>query len=89
MRLIDADKLIEVICDRCTSTDCGRDGVRVCTDVKIIRSQPTAYDVDKVVDELENVACCKNIPTYDNPYTSGSIIDEDDAINIVRRGGKE
>ena len=52
-----------------------------------IEDQPTAYDVEKVVEELGDVAYCKNMPTYDNPYTGGSVIDEDEAIDIVRRGG--
>lgn len=46
----------------------------------------TAYDVDKVVNDLEYASYCKSTPTFDHPYTD-SIIDLDEAINIVKRGG--
>lgn len=49
--------------------------------------ETTAYDVDKVVMDLENTSYCKYTPTFDNPYTD-SIIDLDEAIDIVKRGGK-
>lgn len=43
---------------------------------------PTAYDVDRVVEELKESA------TYDTYWDDGGCsIDIDDAIEIVRRGG--
>ena len=53
MRLIDADKLkIDDLCDICNSADCAN-----CFSDKAfeqwIASQPTAYDPDKIVEQLE------------------------------------
>ena len=42
---------------------------------------PTAYDVDKVVEQLED-ACCKDIDGMELP-----IIGIEDAIEIVKGGG--
>lgn len=49
----------------------------------IIDNQPTAYDVNKVVEQLEN-ACCTDIDGVEFP-----IIDADTAIEIVKGGGKD
>lgn len=64
MRLIDADKLIESVkshnyCHRCPYSDecyVGDGGQITCENFMImdIEEQPTAYDVDRVVEELEN-----------------------------------
>lgn len=81
MRLIDADKIVNF---RVTAGD-GKKYVLL--PVEKLDDIPTAYDVDKVVEELEFNSYSKHIPTYDNPYTGGSVIDEDDAIEIVKRGG--
>ncbi len=47
----------------------------------IIDRQPTAYDVDKVVEQLE--VNSRYAPTDDEPYVL-----LDDAVRIVRSGGK-
>lgn len=53
MRLIDADKLnINDMCDHCRSACCG-DCIGNDDFVKWIESQPTAYDPDKIVDQLK------------------------------------
>lgn len=47
---------------------------------------PTAYDVDKVVEELEK------LPNREADYyyaNSNDVIDREDAIDIVKRGGVE
>lgn len=64
MRLIDADRLIESVknhnyCHRCPYSDecyVGDNGQITCENFMImdIEEQPTAYDVDKVVEEIEN-----------------------------------
>ena len=56
MRLIDANKLKrEDLCDICLSADCGN-----CFSNKNfedwIASQPTAYDIDKIVEQLKQLS---------------------------------
>lgn len=79
MRLIDADALIEAL---------NNSGVQFDAEVnRIILEQPTAYDVEKVLEELESL----------NPVDYGSMFSyeghrcarelKSDAIYIVERGG--
>lgn len=88
MRLIDADKLIAEWNDM---------GVSMNPDVfekqvdDLINNQPTAYNVDKVVKQLEKV---KNESrdeweTTGNEYAFGEMWGFDKAIEIVRKGGAE
>ncbi len=54
MRLIDADKLIEVLHESLEG-DCDlREDYEFMGIDEFIKNQPTAYDVDKVVEQLEN-----------------------------------
>lgn len=54
MRLIDADKLIEVLHESLEG-DCDlREDYEFMGIDEFIKNQPTAYDVDKVVEELED-----------------------------------
>ena len=92
MRLIDADKLKHVI--HCAYSD----------DLEIIEKideQPTAFDVDKIVEQIESIkgkeqgACtdeqCENCK-YFNDCWDGDMIDNlalDKAIEIVKGGGVE
>lgn len=92
MRLIDADKLKrEDLCDICLSADCGD-----CFSNKNfedwIASQPTAYDPDKIVEQLEEQKTNK-IEWQDNAktevmahYYNGQVIAFFDAIEIVKGG---
>lgn len=90
MRLIDADKLINALnlcgCYKYRNPK-AYDTLMLYEILGAIEDQPTAYDVDKVIGELEFNSYSKYRSTYDNPYTGGSVIDEDDAIEIVKRGG--
>ena len=52
--------------------------------LEIIDEQPTAYDVDAVVKELEDI---KNAPKRDCPYNTGWKSSVECAIEIVRKGG--
>lgn len=76
MRLIDADKLIEDVLNS-MPTGSARGVFRA-----FIEEQPTAYDIDKVVAQLE---------ALDNAevdyYTSNDVIDRIDAVEIVKEGG--
>lgn len=83
MRLIDADKLIEVLHESLEG-DCDlREDYEFMGIDEFIKNQPTAYDVDKVVDELEEYS------NADEAERHGTIpvIELDDAIEIVKRGG--
>ena len=51
-----------------------------------IIEQPTAYDIDKVVEELEEKARTVNVIGYGTIYEA---INKDVAIEIVRQGGVE
>ena len=83
MKLIDADVLI----DRFEMRGDSDLGWHLYEVIDEINDTPTAYDVDEVVRELGNIAYLVNTPTYDNPYVEGAVVNEEDAINIVRRGG--
>ena len=50
MRLMDADRLLQEFFND-TPQACGRVGIKCVDD--LIKSQPTAYDIEKVIDQLE------------------------------------
>ncbi|MBQ8279515.1 MAG: hypothetical protein IJZ23_07015 [Roseburia sp.] len=90
MRLIDADALIENIKKSAESKKEVISGIvlEVCDMthrhiIEIAEIQPTAYDVEKVISDLERekmIICgCHMIET--------NVIRIDDAIEIVRKGG--
>ena len=75
MRLIDADVFKEIVG---TETKARR---MVCN---LIDTQPTAYDVEKVVEQLKNQILDPNgLSTFGNNVAIGI------AIDIVRNGGKK
>lgn len=80
MRLIDADKIDfnEVFVGASEFAEDTRQAGKM-----LIDAQPTAYDVDKVVEELEEYS------NADEAERHGTIpvIELDDAIEIVKRGG--
>ena len=87
MRLIDADKLIERI-EEITSTDM----MKVLVE-DWINSEPTAFDVDKVVVQLEaqseinlKKGLIEVLPDEARPYLK-AVESFDKAIEIVKRGG--
>ena len=49
---------------------------------KVIDAQPTAYDVENVVEKLEE-------QSFGYYLTDGEAVDLKDAIECVRNGGKE
>ena len=73
MRLIDADKLLNKI----DAYMCGSQDVMFVKE--LIKEQPTAFDVDKVVEQLE-----KEIK--ENPYQSEYLAGLYKAIEIVKAG---
>ncbi len=90
MRLIDADKLLDAL-DKIE-----QDYENVCimpnwyTAIGEIKQQPTAYDVNKVVEKLKSEK--KVISCVDNEFQRGTKNGNNYALNmaieIVKRGGK-
>ena len=81
MRLIDADKLAEEVNDVFSDS-------RIAYGAMIGR-QPTAYNLDKVVKELEEQAeeCRKYWQNFDDGDAFGGMNAYCHAIRIVKRGG--
>ena len=75
-RLIDADKLKEHFSDE--DNQCGLQTIIL----NSIDLQPTAFDIDKVVAQLEAL---ENAEV--DYYSSNDVIDRIDAIDIVKKGG--
>ena len=86
-RLIDADKLLEETRrDRDYARKNGFMDMYYERQVMIdrIEAQPTAYDMDNVIEQLESLSNAE----ADYYYTSSNdVIDRDDAIEIVKGGG--
>ena len=58
------------------------------TIVRVVEEQPTAYDVEKVVEKLDDMSGIQ----FDGKYESYQLdwcIEINKAIEIVRKGGKE
>lgn len=94
--LISRSALIEEL-KKCTCTD--KHDERIIKDfvVHIVEKQPIAYDVEKVVAELEEnkqpivgVVFDENIPSDDKAFSRFKFnVGIETAIEIVRNGGKE
>lgn len=89
MRLIDADLLLSQIGNRYDEKkDIVPDNLAegFVQMEKLIKEQPTAYDVDKVVSELQD----KSFERHGNSGMGGElVINLDDAVDIVKRGGEQ
>ena len=88
-RLIDADKLLETLQDlepHCENKDYenGMFSTMKYYMPKIINDEPTAYDVDKVVEQLESLSNAEADYYY---ASSNDVINRDDVIEIVKGGG--
>lgn len=80
-RLIDAGKFLNNLSGMLKSME-DYDAVR-----KVINNMPTAYDVDKVVEELESWTFNIDID-IDGTMVNRNLIVSDTAIDIVKAGGK-
>lgn len=89
MRLIDADTLIKDLSYLYTKNRIPVD-MRAKEILSTIMKQPTAYDVDKVVKQLEEYGTCKDKCSNKSCCYSCKdvVIDRSDAIDIVEAGGK-
>lgn len=95
-RLIDADKLIEEL----KSAQLCIAGLREHKSflgqtmtryekfiIKTIKEQPTAFDVDKVLKQLQSYK--DDIRQWNDTYTSGQISAYEKAIAVVKAGGRD
>ena len=77
MRLIDVDKLFKTL---------NKLEIPFYADINnAINSQPTAYNVDKVVEQLEDYKMWKELLIYDLNFRERQILKK--AIDIVKAGG--
>ena len=93
MRLIDADKLIEKLRDfKEWENDDGRpihtmsEIQRIDRCINFAQTEPTAYDVDKVVKEINEWTFNANIDVGDGTVMNHNLIVRDIAIEIVKAG---
>jgi hypothetical protein len=92
MRLIDADALKEY-CMRASKSDDDFRRVSLATLASVIDAQPTAYDPDKVVEQLEKLKSLVPVNRVlddivnDKPKELGMLIAYEKAIEIVKGGG--
>ena len=84
MRLIDADKLIEYIkiCDIGNGINHRQKDFIDCINI-----QPIAYDIDKVIKDLEEWTVNANVDMLDGTFENHNIINSKNAIDIVKDGG--
>lgn len=86
MRLIDADKVIDHLEKVKKESRSLVDVAHIIGFQSVIDAQPTAYDVDKVVSELQD----KLFERYGNSGMGGElVVNLDDAVKIVKRGGAD
>ena len=83
MRLIDADKLIEELTIKAVSKDAHIISIANAV-VNLVNNQPTAYSVDKVVEELE---IDSSVKLYGSGNSDNYLIPVKSAIEIVKQGG--
>ena len=83
MRLIDADKLIEELTIKAISKDAHIISIANAV-VNLVNNQPTAYSVDKVVEELE---IDSSVKLYGSGNSDNYLIPVKKAIEIVKQGG--
>lgn len=95
MRLINADKLKrEDLCEICLSADCG-DCFSDKNFAEWIASQPTVYDIDKIVQQLEGfkeLECGDtddDIELYELGRSQGKLEAYLNAIEIIKDGYEE
>lgn len=82
-RLIDADDLIEYIKAFEIGTSISSDQKEF---IDCINNQPTAFDVDEVVQQLEKLIENKTSESGDDWYTAECL---NEAVDIVKGGGVE
>ena len=94
MRLIDADLLKKNIAKWLQGSDPQETEMVRVDDIAVsvimeIDEQPTAYDVEKVVEQLEEWAFNADVNIGDGTVMNSDLIVSKNAIEIVKRGGAE
>ena len=89
-RLIDADALLQQVSCEANFLPCGKEATEIALE-KWIKSQPTAYDVEKVVEELDSAENYYYDDVLDEECDLIMVksVRQDVAIDIVRKGGVE
>ena len=90
MRMIDADKMLERL--EVWNTSDNTDKALYNFAWNRIAEQPTAYDVNKVIEQLENEAsrCASAFcDDYRDDYERGKFEAYNEAVEIVKRGGEQ
>ena len=91
MRLIDADKLIEDLKEYAENIKNIRDdGKCFLTEenvLSIIKEQPTAYDVDKVVEQIDD--CQSYYVGRSNSIYKKCTVELEKVLEIVKAGGRD
>ena len=87
-RLIDAGTLKEY-CIRASKSDDDFRIASLATLASVIDAQPTAYDVDKVVEQLEEWTFNADVNIGDGTMMNHNLIVSKNAIEIVKGGGVE
>lgn len=94
MRLIDADELLRTFTvnsdgRKIPEKDCDNFDLTISLkEIKrIIKERPTAYDVGKVVKELNEWTFNANVDVGDGTVMNHNLIVRDTAIEIVKAGG--
>lgn len=82
-RLIDANELVKLLK---ANTMSNGTLINTNTMLAVVEKMPTAYDIEKVVEELGELPNREADHYYAN---SNDVIDREDAIDIVKRGGAE
>lgn len=93
MRLIDADKLTdgEGVFSDVVHIDFEKGGGYIMVEdlLNILDNQPTAYDVDKVMEEFERVSIPEDKVMYASSDEFGQFVRLEDAVKIVKSCGIE
>lgn len=87
MRLIDADALIEKLEEKMFNSQSMCPVIKITDVMSLIDEQPTAYDPEAVVAELDESSFLMEPRTEGHYAYNGVFLDE--AIKIVRKGGAE
>lgn len=92
MRLIDADKLEKAIRDYADEVGCNRGEYELANGIlkslSVVKNQPTAYDVEKVVVRMEQAKYSQDDATDDNDILNFNC-GVDECIEILKAGGAD
>lgn len=88
MRLIDADKIKQSVTNKMFKAELNSPAYRTleCV-IADIDSQPTAYNIDKVVELLDTECKYEDVPVYEGDAETDYYIRMEKAVEIVKSGG--